>query len=109
MKLTAFCLAVLLAGCGGSGGDANEEPVLVGEDAEGRTLFDTNGNGRPDLACGGRGGDVIVTNTGNGNVSNSGNGGDGGNCVSISEGDQNDGGNAGDEQDNSSEETNEAA
>lgn len=102
-----FCvLGFFAVGCGGSGGDANEEPVLVGSDAEGRELYDTDGDGKADIACGGRGGDVIVTANG-GNASNSGNGGDGGGCVSIVEGDDNDGGNAGDDQDNSSEETTE--
>lgn len=113
MKALAAAIALtgwvlFFAGCGGGGGDGGgEEPQLVGEDAEGRQLFDTNGNGRADLACGGRGGDVNITNTGNGDVANSGNAGDGGNCISISEGDGNDG-SAGDNQDNSEETVEEA-
>lgn len=109
MRLIAMLLLLGLVACGGCGGGGGngggDQPVLLGEDAEGRQLYDTNKNGKADIACGGRGGDVNVVNTGDGNVSNSGNAGDGGNCVSISEGDQNDGGNAGDSQDNSSEET----
>lgn len=96
-----------LSGCGGGGGDANERaPRLVRVDEQGREFYDTNENGKADIMCGGRGGDAVVTGNAGGNITAT--GGAGGGCVSIAEGDENDGNNTGDDQDNSSEETHEA-